>query len=243
MKKRTLLFTVVALIVIGVVVFLIYSLSSGTLAIKKYAEWEQDGYTFTYKGSFGKISRLLIEKDGKTLGEHELEADASLFDSEKDMKSARFLHVGENGEAAILVPYALDEDGDAHYLLLELDADGTCSLTDVRIVNPSIDEKSGRTVSEEAQRIDIGEPLPDGRAPYESSATHTEYTLDGTTLIPFLSYSVTYHSETDIYRFSVAFYDDELGGFGDSEDEWLLPDEYEAARAELDEMFAVPLPE
>ena len=53
---------------------------------------------------------------------------------------------------------------------------------------------------------------------------------------------VTYYSETNIYCISESYYDADLGTLGASEDDWLLPDKYEAKRESISELFTLPIP-
>ncbi len=54
----------------------------------------------------------------------------------------------------------------------------------------------------------------------------TKYIWKDGKAVPETRASITYYSEFDRYCYSVAYYDEDLGGFGDSDDRWLTPEEY-----------------
>ncbi len=65
-------------------------------------------------------------------------------------------------------------------------------------------------------------------------APASQTTVDSTTkyewkdgrLTPSIRASIAFYSESKLYCYSVAYYDEELGRFGDSDDNWMTPEEY-----------------
>lgn len=59
-----------------------------------------------------------------------------------------------------------------------------------------------------------------------STDATTKYIWVDEKLTPQVRASITYYSETDLYCYSVAYYDQKSEGFLDSDDKWLTPEEY-----------------
>ncbi len=61
---------------------------------------------------------------------------------------------------------------------------------------------------------------------HTSTDTSTKYLWKNGKLVPSIRASVTYYSQSDLYCYSVSYYDEELGKYTDSDDKWLTPEEY-----------------
>ncbi len=59
-----------------------------------------------------------------------------------------------------------------------------------------------------------------------SADSTTKYVWKDGKLIPEIRATITYYSEFKRYCYSLAYYDEELGRLGDSDDRWLSPEEY-----------------
>ena len=66
----------------------------------------------------------------------------------------------------------------------------------------------------------------DAPASSVTSDSTTKYVWKKGVLTPEIRATITYYSEFDRYCYSLAYYDEELGDFGMSDDRWLTPEEY-----------------
>jgi hypothetical protein len=239
MQKQKLLYISFGVIFLVLALFIVFYFTD-TIGFntKTHAEWEQNGVTFSYRGSKDEIRKLYIEKNGKKIGKFDISANVSLFSAEGSQE-AIFL-IDNEEKALALVPFSSDEDGDRHYRALYINADGSSELDlDNDISNPMADVENGSVFSECAG-TEILVDSPD--SPYKKYASYTGYSIFNDRLTPIYEISVTYHSETNIYCFSERTYDGNLGTLGSSDDDWLTPDEYAAQREKIDELFTVEIP-
>lgn len=63
-------------------------------------------------------------------------------------------------------------------------------------------------------------------ASHTSTDTSIKYLWKDGKLIPSIRASVSYYSASNLYCYSVSYYDEELGKYTDSDDKWLTPEEY-----------------
>ena len=195
--------------------------------------------TATIHDAFASIhgpTGQIIKKDGKRIGSFKLSATESLF-YDTNSKNALFLNdtTNNNDSSVILVPFSLDEDGDKHYRVLYIKADGKAELdTQNDVSNPIIDKDTNAIFSESIGLNSLGNSPDD---PYEKYALQRGYVFDNGKIIPAYEISITYHSETNIYCFSERSFDLTLGELGIADDDWLSPDEYATEREQLASLF------
>ncbi len=239
MQKQKLLYISFGIIFLALALFLLFYFTDTVgFNTKTHAEWEQNGVTFSYRGSNDEVRKLYIEKNGKKIGKFDISANASLFSSEESKKAIFLIDTEE--KALALVPFSSDADGDRHYRALYIKPDGSSELDlDNDVSNPNVDSENGSVISECAGT----EVLVDApESPYTKYATHTGYSIFNDRLTPIYEISITYHSETNIYCLSERTYDQDLGTLGASNDDWLSPDKYASQREKIDELFTVEIP-
>lgn len=242
MKRQNLLYISFGIIIAALVFFLLSSVF-GIIEInlKTHAEWEQNGISFSYRGSSNEVRKLHVEKDGKKCGSFKLSASKELF-ADEESKNAIFLdELKEDAQSTlVLVPFELDEDGDRHYRALYIFPDGKAELDlENQVSNPSVEKDEKAVFSECIGHITLGS-TPD--SPYEKYASQTGYVFENGKMIPAYEITITYYSETNIYCFSERFFNSELGELGTSDDDWLSPKEYEAQRDKFASVFQVEIP-
>lgn len=239
MQKQKLLYISFGVIFLALALFFVFYLTDTVgFNTNKYAEWEQDGFSFSYSGTKDEIRKLRVEKDGKKVGKFDVSADISLFSSEEN-KKAIVLTNDENG-TLMLVPFFLDTDGDIHYRSLSVSPDGSAVFDEkADVANPKVDMEN-MAVFSECAGIDFAVDTPE--SPYTKYATYTGYSIESGKLLPINSVTLTYHSETDIYCFSQSGFDSETGGLGEPVDDWLSPKEYAEKREAFASMFSVEIP-
>ena len=52
-----------------------------------YYGFEEDGYSFNYRGSFGTARRVVIKNDGEKISTVHIKSDADMFDSLESLRS------------------------------------------------------------------------------------------------------------------------------------------------------------
>ena len=239
MQKQKLLYISFGVIFLALALFFVFYLTDTVgFNTKTHANWEQDGFEFSYRGVKDEIRKLHVKKDGKKIGKFDVSADASLFANEEN-KKAIILTSDENG-TLMLVPFCSDTDGDIHYRPLLLKADGSAAFDEkTDVANPKVDLENMAVFSECAG---IEYATNTHESPYTKYATHTGYSIDKGNLVAINSISVTYHSETNIYCFSQSGFDTQLGCLGEPVDDWLSPEEYSKKRESFASMFSVDIP-
>ena len=242
MAKNKLLYLCVGIILAALLIFIIIYTGVGfEFNTETHAEWEQNGITFTYKGSKNEIRRLNISKEGKSIEKIEISAEPTLF-SAQNKKQALTITTEEN--TLLLFPFSIDKDGNKHYRTLCLKSGGTVSIdANTDIINPTLTDGSQSVICESLTVTEVGDAIDELGAPYEEATVLTVYQIDGENLCPVYELSVIYYSENNVYCISKKELDIELGTLGDSVDDWLSPDEYAEAYETLDKYFNAPLPQ
>lgn len=239
MQKQKLLYIAFGVIFVALALFLVfYFTDSVGFNTQKHAEWEQDGFAFSYRGSKTEIRKLYIEKDGKKIGNFDISSDTSLFSTD-ETKKAIVLSSGEN-DMLMLVPFCSDIDGDVHYRQLSVSHDGSASLdADTDVSNPKIDMENMAVFSE---CIGVEYAVDSPESPYTKYATYVAYSIENGKLVAVHSESLTYYSDTNIYCHSESVFDNELGTLGEPIDDWLSPEKYAEKRESLSSLFSVDIP-
>lgn len=239
MQKQKLLYITFGIILVALALFFLFYLTN-TLGFNtfKHAEWEQDGFSFSYRGSNDEVRKLHVKKDGKKIGKFDVSSDASLFSTE-EYKKATILSSSESG-TLMLVPFSLDTDGDIHYRALFVSQDGSAAFDeDNDVANPKVDFEIMAVYSE---CVGLEYSVDDINSPFTKYATYIGYSIENVKLIPINSATISYHSETNIYCFSQSGYDSEVGGLGVPVDDWLSPEKYAEKREVFASMFSVEIP-
>ena len=108
-------------------------------------------------------------------------------------------------------------DKDANTFALHKDLTGLCNVKS----DPVLQAVFGFSHTYSSEKA-----YDDAPASTVSTDTTTKYIWVDGKLTPQVKASITYYSETDLYCYSVAYYDQKSASFWDSDDKWLTPEEY-----------------
>ena len=188
-------------------------------------ETEQNGLTFCVRGKNDRVKQVVVKEDGKAIWSKSIKTDRDMekiddayglsvqdlnFDGYDDILVA----VAKNGECISYECY-LRVGKDQKYALHE-------ELSAMCNVKADAEKKAIFTFEQSVDYRDDGIAI--------SCDKVIKYLWDKGELVPD-NYAAIYHSSEDVrkpYRYAVAYYDEELGDFLDSDDVWLTKEEYKA---------------
>ncbi|MBQ2734731.1 MAG: hypothetical protein IJF33_02765 [Clostridia bacterium] len=187
-----------------------------------------DTLTYRVRGSDFRAKQIIVKEGDAILWSQKIKVSASVGSLGGDY-GLEILDLNFDGSMDLMIP--TDIAGDEVFYL--------CWLWDA--------EKGKYVESEELTGLCNVATDPELKAifafshfyEYEPSyedAPANEKTVDSTTkyvwkdgvLTPAIRISISHDSSTDRYCYSVAYYDEKLGDFGDSDDKWLTSEEYES---------------
>ena len=188
-------------------------------------EIEQNGMTFCARGKNDRVKQIVVKENGKAIWSKSIKTDRDMgkiddayglsvqdlnFDGYDDILIA----VAKNGECVSYECY-LRAGRDLKYKLHE----ELSAMYNVR----ADAEKKAIFAFEQSEEI-----LEDNT--YITCDKTIKYLWVKGELVPDM-YAAIYHSSNYVqypYRYAVAYYDEELGRFLDSDDDWLTMEEYKA---------------
>jgi len=155
-----------------------------------------------------KVSSNIGAQDG-TYGFEVLDLN---FDGYQDFMIANNVA----GEAISYLCWVWDPNGEGYVQSQELS--GLCNI----MVHEEL-----KAIFAFTHTYEIEEEYLDAPASSISTDSTTKYIWKKGVLTPEVRATITYYSEFKRYCYSLAYYDEELGDFGMSDDRWLTPEEYE----------------
>lgn len=187
-------------------------------------ETEKNGLTFCVRGT-GDHAKQIVVKDGDRVV---WSKSVDIGTSVKNYNGCYGLGVADlNFDGYDDVMIATKVDGDivtyACYLRDGKDADFDYSEDLSSLKTIGVDAKLQAIFSFSSER----EALSNEH--YSLCDKATKYIWKSGKLIPEMYASITYNSKIDNYRYSVAYFDEALNRFTDSDDIWMTPEEYAEA--------------
>ena len=221
MKTKTSKILIICLSLIALA--LLVSLAALILNPVSYYEFEQDGYSFNYKGSFGKARRLIIKNDGEKLSTVRIRSDADMFDYIEDF-SAIIADLDGDAEDDILIPTAHDEEDDVIYSVFIFDGEEFAAYEDAALANPVLDAESGVIYTEETVKVVVQEATKKSPEFYERTEKIAQHMFEESgTLITLAERSIIYYSESDYYCYSIYEYNEEAKDLVYVDEIWFDP--------------------
>ena len=192
-------------------------------------ETTADGYTYCVRGTDFRAKQLVVKQGDEIVWNQKIKVDAAVgslggdygleildlnFDGNLDLMVAN----GKAGDEISFLCWLWEEENNTFVRSDELS--GLCNVA----VNTDLKAVFAFTHTYEYE-------------PDYDDAPSNEKTVDSTTkyvwkdgvLTPAIRVSLTHDSTTDLYCYSVAYYDEKTQTFDDSDDNWLTPSEYEKA--------------
>lgn len=208
-NKKNLILLIAAIIAITAIIILCFKIFDIHFNFVTYHSFEQDGYSFTFKGSSGEVRKLKIEKDSKKITVLPFEASSEVFDNEFGF-SAKFIDINTDENKDLIIPRIVDSDGDIHYQAFLSDTEGGFTYNELLcdLVNVSVDEENSLVFTDSTFKEIIAEETK--FSPEFFIRTHMikkHAFMDGE-FITLEERAIIYYSETDYYCYSIYKYDE-----------------------------------
>ena len=188
-----------------------------------YYEFEEDGYTFNYKGSFGKARRVVIKNDGGKISTVRIKSDTEIFESIEDF-NAIISDINGDKEEDILLPTAHDDEGDVVYSIFIFDDSKFTKYEDAELTNPNFDAETNIIYTEESIKLVIQEATKTNPEFYELTEKIAKHAFDGDgKLITLAERSIIYYSESDYYCYAIYEYSEETKDLAYVDEIWFDP--------------------
>ncbi|MBQ8310341.1 MAG: hypothetical protein IJX80_04930 [Clostridia bacterium] len=187
-------------------------------------ETEQSGITYCVRGNGTRVKQIVVKNGNRVIWSKAIETDSTVG----NLDGCYGLGVADlnfDGYDDVMIATAVDGDLISYACFLrdgekeDFDYSAELSALSTIGVNYSLEAIFGFTQERET--------LSDGH--YSLCDQATKYIWNGGKLLPEMYASITYNSKIDTYRYSVAYYDEELNRFEDSSDIWMTPEEYAGA--------------
>ena len=188
-------------------------------------EVERDGITYSVRGKGDRVKQIVVKENGKAIWSKSVRADKKMGKLD-DAYGLSIQDVNFDGRNDILIAVSKKDEcvgyncylwvgGEKGYKLHE-------ELSAMYNVMADADLKAVFTFEQSKEYREGGISITCDKI--------TKYLWQGTELVPD-NYAAIYHSSENVqkpYRYAVAYYDEELGDFLDSDDVWLTKEEYKA---------------
>lgn len=187
-------------------------------------EMEQNGLTFSARGSDGRVKQITVKENGKVIWAKRVRTDKNM-EKIDDTYGLVVEDVNFDGYDDILV--AIEGEGDLIrydcYIRVGQKPQYNLSEELSALYNVRADARLG-AIFAFSQSTDAR-----GNDAYLKTDKTTKYFWENGKLVPDMYVALHYYSGGDQkpYCYAVAYYDEELGHFLDSTDKWLTEEEYE----------------
>ncbi|MBQ8140339.1 MAG: hypothetical protein IJ038_01440 [Clostridia bacterium] len=229
MNKKKLLTGVLcgALLVIAIILFAVRIFDIHFNFIT-YHSFEQDGYSFEFKGSSDTVRKVKVKLNGKKLCSLPFDSSSEIFSNEFGY-SAKFEDINFDGIDDLLLPCAVDADGDIHSSVFLANEDGAFDYDEAlaSLSNLSSDADISELYTEETSKEILAEGTESSPEFYVITHKISRHSFIEGKLVTLEERSIVYYSENDYYCYSVYEYDEEYGELKYVDDKWFEPNELE----------------
>ena len=187
---------------------------------------EENGVTYCVRGSGTRAKQIVVKEGEKVIWSQKVKVTSAVgsrggnygfevldlnFDGHADFMIAN----DHAGETTSYLCWLWDTEKSTYVQSKELS--GLCNIR----VNDEL-----KAIFSFSHSYKTEQAYQDVPASSISTDSATKHQWRNGKLTPTIRVSITYYSENDQYCYSVAYYDEELGNFGDSDDRWMTPEEY-----------------
>lgn len=226
-NKKNIIPILAAVIALIAVTLLCFKIFNVRFNITTYHSFEQNGYSFTFKGSWGEIRKLNIEKDSKKIASLPFESTADIFENEFGY-SIFFADINEDGNTDLAVPRIVDADGDIHYqVYLANDENFTYNESLCDLSNLSTDEENSLIFTDRTDKEVLVEETKFAPEFFERKHTIAKHSFIDGEFITLEERAITYYSENDFYCYSIYRYDEDAKELKYVDEQWFDPEEIE----------------
>ena len=173
-----------------------------------YHKFEEEGYSFNYKGSFGTVRRVVIKSGDEKIASVNLRSDADIFSTIENF-SAVFEDLNADGKRDILLPTAHEDDGDVIYSLILSEGDSFVAYSGERTFsNVSFFKHGDHICAEESSKEIIAEKTASSPEFFIRTRKISKLIFVGGEVISLEERASIYYSETDYCCYSIYEYDE-----------------------------------
>ncbi len=225
MKKR--IFTLVA-----IALLLLPALSA--CAMEQYDllySVERNGYTYAVRGTSNRVKQVVVKQGEQLLFAKKVKTDASV----SSMDGTYGLAVADlnfDGRDDVMVATEVNGDAVAYQCFLWNEEkqsfvkdDSLTGLCNIRV------DTELQAIFAFAHTYRIEPAYADAPESSISTDMTTKYVWEDGQLRPDVRASITFYSESNRYCYSVSYWDSEDQKLGDSDDNWLTPEEFARNKA------------
>ena len=188
-----------------------------------YYSFEEDGYSFNYRGSFGKVRRVTIKNGAEKLCTVTINSDSDIFNSIGEL-SAIIADLDGDGDEDILLPTDYDTEGDVIYSLFISEDNKLTLKDDIYFANPTFNEDEKMIYTSETIKKMIQEKTEASPELYELTDKISKFRFDDEgTLITQAERSIIYYSENDYYCYAIYEHDPETNQLSYIDEIWFDP--------------------
>ncbi|MBQ9806784.1 MAG: hypothetical protein IJW49_09825 [Clostridia bacterium] len=190
---------------------------------------DYDGLTYCVYGDGTQAEQIVVKKGDDVLWYENVDVDESVGNYKETYGfSADDLNFDGHRDLAI----ATDVEGDCYSYLCFLYDPATEDYVESKELNNLYNVKADASLKA-VFGFTHTQSAENQNAPARTLTvdTATMYEWENGVLVPLMKASLTYYSDTELYLYSVAYYDAETGNFEDDygKEAWLTPEEYNAA--------------
>ena len=189
-------------------------------------EVEQNGLTFCARGKGNRVKQIVVKENGEVIWSKSVKTDRRMGKID-DAYGLSIQDLDFDGYDDILIATKKEGDCISYECYLRVGAKKQYNLSKKfeGLYNLKADARLGAVFAFEQIREARGDDA------YTTCDKAVKYLWKNGELVPDMFVSISYYSASELYPYcySVAYYDEELGDFLDSSDNWLTEEEYEAA--------------
>ncbi|MBQ7384591.1 MAG: hypothetical protein IJV72_07370 [Clostridia bacterium] len=224
-KNKRVILAIVAAVAVILLSFITIKAFDIHFNVITYHSFEQDGYSFKFKGSANTVRKVIIKKDSKKVGSLPFDATSELFADEELEYSARLEDADGDGDNDIILPCAFDEDNDIHYTVYLTNVDGKLEHNENTKDLPNLSIDGEHLFTEQTTKEILLEKNTNSPEIYIRKHSITKYAfLDGE-CTALEERAIIYYAENDYYCYSVYAYDEEYGGLKYVDEKWFEPED------------------
>ena len=224
MKTKNILITVlcVTAVILSLALLMMRSLDIH-FNFSSYHSFEQGGYDFTFKGSFGNVRKLIIKQNDQKIAALPFKSSSDVFFTEFGYE-AEFEDINGDGTDDLLLPRIIDEDGDKHMIAY-------IAQNDSFVYNDHLTDLPGLTSDGEfiytEQTVKEIIPTEQENTPeyYERRHSIAKHCFINGNFVTLEERAITYYSENDYYSYSVYKYSEEHGEMMYDKEKWFDPND------------------
>ena len=191
-----------------------------------YSE-EHDGITYCVRGKQNTAMQVVVKEGDKVLWSQQIDVDKSVGNLDGDY-GLEVLDLNFDGHLDLMIAKKAEDDLISYLCWLKSPQGYSYQYSDSLsgLVNIKADERL-KAVFGFSHSVTYEQEIGDDKASLITTDSTTKYIWKDGTLIPETRVSIAYYSKTDLYCYSVAYYNETEKDFEAPYDKWLTSEEYQ----------------